>query len=152
MCPAEAWYCSPWIFFLPSGYWLFSETTHHFSSKRKVLENKQILHGWRDRHNLDRYLSTTQRNKYDLDLFETCDRRELEGLYELSDCFNLADHHASFFFFSFFLMISRSWKPMDNMHESHLNVWLVDSTKLTQNSPYALGIITKILETQLPRG
>lgn len=130
---------------LPSGYWLFSETINHFSSKRKLLGNKQNLHGWRDSHNLDRSLLTTQRKKYDLDVFESCYTREV--LYEISDYSNLADHPVNYFFF----MISRNWKPLDNkiMLKSHLNVWLVESTKLKQNSSYAPGIITKILGTQL---
>lgn len=130
---------------LPSGYWLFSEIINHFSSKRKLLGNKQNIHGWRDSHNLDRALLTTQRNKYDLDIFESCDTREV--LYEISDYSNLADHPVNFFFF----MISRSWKPLDIkiMHKSHLNVWLVESTKLKQNTSYAPDIVTKIVEAQL---
>ena len=72
---------------LPFGYWLFSETINHFSSKRKLLENKQ---------NLDRALLTTQRNKYDLDVFESCDTREV--LYEISDYSNLADDPVNYFF------------------------------------------------------
>ena len=56
------------------------------------------LHGWRDRHNLDRYLRATQSNKYGLNGFESCDSGEV--LYELSDYSNLADHWSRQFSFN----------------------------------------------------